>query len=374
MPSPLRTEHVGLRSASSPALVTAMPTTPSPLSAAPSTPAAKAGVRFSVAAAADEDPSDLVPLGYVQRVQQNKAEKTKFLQEEQVRRKHAEEARKMAAERAQWEQERAQWAQEREARKQRELAEQYAAARDRQARSREGSTPVSIRRSSMDAKPSAQRQWSDPAVVPRKDPSPGSTRPPSVASGRSGRAYPTPMSSVEDVRMRNRSSVSVTDASERGRRSRRTSTHGSIRPVSHALPPPLPLDAPLLPPTAPFMHEFGGRPRSGSGGSHSPARSSSGTSSAGGSQRGPLPSSRSSDSVPRSMHTRQASAAGSRMSVAMPVMYPGMVPGPQTPPAGYWMVPVPVAVTYAATGVPLPGIAMPVMAPASASKRKSIVY
>jgi hypothetical protein len=364
-PSPLRMEHSGLRSASSPSLATRSTRTPSPV-----TPTVKPNVRFSVAPANDDDdPADSVPLGYVQRQQQTRASKAKFLQDEQARRAHADEARRMAAERAQWEQERVQWAQEREARKQRELAEQYAAARARQSHARDGRASASP---DATPKPAPRRQWSEPAVATGGG-SPVSMRPPSIASGRStsGRAYPTPASSTEDVRARNRSTIAVSDpAADRGRRARRVSTHGAAAPQ-------LPLDAPLLPPTAPFMHEFGGRRPS-----HSPARSSSaGTSSASGSgsARGALPHNRSSDSVPQ-QHARGASVSSRvstahRMSVAMPVapvLYPAG--GPQTPPAGYWMVPVPVMPMQ---GVPMPvGYPLPMMAaPATPTgKRQSVIY
>ncbi|TBU45069.1 hypothetical protein BD309DRAFT_860969 [Dichomitus squalens] len=320
-------------------------------------PALKQGVRF--AEGEKEDKEDNVPLGYVMRVQQKREEKARFLAAERERRQHEEARRKHEEEKRKWEKERATWEREKRAmeeeRKKRLYAEEVAAARARRESSRIGFGPAtgeglavgqwdrserprpdressaspSFSRPTYDPAHAMPRTYSDSSLARPPHPSRGSSgsgsgspeesrpnsvygswsgagsRPPSMHSG-----VPTPSSSQQDVRPRERRTSS-------SRRASMVSESGSSRPRSEVPVPPvpvpnmwtmnmpmnmgapmpmpglgipmampvgmgmtpmgmpmygIPMDMPLLPPSPPFMQQYGGRSSSRSrspSGSHS---------------------------------------------------------------------------------------------------------
>ncbi|OCH94134.1 hypothetical protein OBBRIDRAFT_789656 [Obba rivulosa] len=144
-PSPLRIEHSPSPSHLSPptssptAFMSSTPTlVPSPSASTASltksaTPNSKPVVRFADAPPTEKQ--DRVPLDYVLRIKQQRAEKARFLEAEKARRALEDERRKHDEERRLWEQERAGWERERRAhdeeRKKKTLADEVAAARRR---------------------------------------------------------------------------------------------------------------------------------------------------------------------------------------------------------------------------------------------------
>ncbi|KAL1743762.1 hypothetical protein HDZ31DRAFT_64763 [Schizophyllum fasciatum] len=143
----------------------------SPVAAA--TPSPKRGVHF----AEDDKKDDTVPLGYVLRARQRKAEKAKFLREEQEKRKAEiararleEERRKREQERAEWERERQAWEKEKRAieeeRKKRLYQQEVVAARQRRESQRFGHniTPSASATSLRESGPSQRdsRRYSRP--------------------------------------------------------------------------------------------------------------------------------------------------------------------------------------------------------------------
>ena len=345
VPSPLRNQH--------------NPTSISPSSSAggdgtadvpPVAPTitVKRGVRF-----VEDDKDDVIPIGYALRMKKRREEKAKFLREQQERRvfeeeraKVEEERRRREKERNEWEKERKAWEREKKAmedeRKQRLYAEEVAAARLRRESQRAGGVPgssgvnggglvgpssssMSLRepernraresiRYSRPVYDSAQiprRLASEPAVPTTTSlnslaiPSPGNSRPPSIAgqspatsgSGRSSSlVHSRPpsvysshtMSSSEEARPRESNSGigkhnSIASLSS-GRPSsdNRASTYPTWSASSqNLLTPPVPpappfvMDMPLLPPTPPFMLQQYPRQRSHHSSSPSPSNSSS---------------------------------------------------------------------------------------------------
>jgi len=250
----------------------------------PTPPSTRRGVRF----AENLDKDDSVPLSYVLRHKKRREEKTLFLQREQERREHEEEKLRHEAERQQWEQEKRQWHKEKrtieEARRQKQFAEEIAAAR--------------VRRESHYALPSSQTREQDrkpreayarPTYDPRRQIEPPSqTRPPrprndSSSSSKQGSlpqsesagplasrpASTFSIASSEDMRTRvSRNSRGGSMVSESSQRSAYTYGWPSGLPLPQMFPVPVypsvqampimpqfPLDMPLLPPTAPFMRQ-----------------------------------------------------------------------------------------------------------------------
>ncbi|KAJ3799106.1 hypothetical protein GGU11DRAFT_743704 [Lentinula aff. detonsa] len=266
----------------------------------------KRGVRFI-----EEDKDENIPVGYVMRIKKQREEKARFLREQKEKRQFEEERarveeerRRRDAERRKWEQERQIWEKEKRAieeeRQRKQYTEKVTAARQRAESSRMGmrsSSSVSLREPEHNAlvpkrlsrgsegPPSPRRQASESFI---RDNSPITSSPPSITSGAGYfpmNSRPSSIHSSEDIR--------------------------SIRPQSTAvyIPPVpsiplipqfysyqsgLPLDMPLLPPTAPFMVNQSARRQS-----HSPQSSS----------RQRVPSNNSNDSLNRySVHGRQSSS------------------------------------------------------------------
>lgn len=110
----------------------------------PISPTARRGVRF-----AEDDKEDQIPLGYVIRMKQRKAQKAQFLQEEREARRFALERARVEEERSRREQERQEWERERrawdverrkaeEVQKNRQLAQEVQLARSRRESQRAG--------------------------------------------------------------------------------------------------------------------------------------------------------------------------------------------------------------------------------------------
>ncbi|KAI0268249.1 hypothetical protein BC834DRAFT_868591 [Gloeopeniophorella convolvens] len=275
----------------------------------------KRGVRF----AEGVDKEDQVPLSYILRHQKRREEKARFLKQEQERRRHEEERLRHEAEREQWEQEKRQWQKEKrvieEAKKQRQYAEELAAARARreshyalpssQSKEADRRPREAYARPAYDSrKPSDYSPQTHPPL-PRNDSSSSSlhgnlprSESASPYASRPGSTYS--MSSSEDVRAR------ATRSSRRGSMISESSQRSVASPLyaygwSNVPPvPPMPqvptipifpsiqmmpvmpqyvMDMPLLPPAAPFMFQQYGRSRSrdsspsrGNGQSHSAER------------------------------------------------------------------------------------------------------
>jgi hypothetical protein len=258
----------------------------------------KRGVRF-----AEDDKEDVIPIGYVLRLKEQKAQKAKFLQEEKERRAFEAEKARVEAERMQRERERREWENERKAweaekkamedeRRQRLFAEEVIAARSRRETQRQGFVPgnssptssnqdteIRKRESKKVLRPvydsqlsTPRRQGSEPnpATPSPSSDSPGSSRPPSVV-GQSSLRVPksnaprpssTYSSSSEDHRPKDAGSKrnSVDRSSYGGTWS---GSNPNLVPPVPSLPPSVyPLDMPLLPPTAPFMLQEYPRSRS----------------------------------------------------------------------------------------------------------------
>jgi len=284
----------------------------------PAAPNVKRGVRF-----AEDDKEDQIPLGYVLRIRKRREEKAKFLREEKERRafeqernKQDEERTQREAERREWEQEKLAWEKEKRAqeeeRKQRQFAEEIAAARLRRDAARSGyyAPPVplgmettrpqlreskSSRRFGQDLPPiSTRRQASDLVVLATGSGSPYSASPVSSGPPSNGdspatsalfsrpssiHSANTTLSSAEDM-LQNRKMA--TPRSSLGADSQRQAAdrHSqSYYPAwSNPYPvPPLPsmpfynMDMPLLPPTPPFMMHQNRRSQSPGSGSNRPS-------------------------------------------------------------------------------------------------------
>lgn len=248
VPSPLRIGHAppSVASTSSKQSISAKPDDSTPMESIAPEQAIKRGVRF-----VEDDKEDRIPLGYVLRMKQKKAEKAKFLKEEAEKRQFDLEKARVDAERRQREQERRQWEAERQAweqekraaeeeKKARAYAEEVVKARQRRESSRAGFgsqrlsngsdsgltslAPRTIQRlGGNDAQPrtygsvrSSRRTGSEasiPAIATTNIPTSGdngtpspassSSRPSSIvgyAQSRPPSLHSTPMTSVEDVR------------------------------------------------------------------------------------------------------------------------------------------------------------------------------
>ncbi|KAI0638162.1 hypothetical protein C8Q77DRAFT_1070480 [Trametes polyzona] len=364
-----------------------LPSIASPPTSAPPVPlksALKQGVRF--AEGEKEDKDDGVPLGYVQRIKQKREEKVRFLQAERERRRYEEERRKHEEEKRRWEEERAAWEREKRAieeeRKKRMYADEIAAARSRRESQRFGPlgamTGEGLATGQWDrnerARPEREgssthtRPMYDSAAHPHGPPRQGSDvslhqgrspRTPGSVSGspsesRPGSIYgaanvpgpsrpssmysgpPTPSSSQQDVRLRERR-VSGTGSRRTSMVSEAGGSHKPMpvpplpmapmwgmpmnmnvptmpnMPMGMAVPMPMygGMDMPLLPPSPPFMmQQYGYRaPSQGSNrnSQHSPQRSHSSSPTLG---RQQLPASGSSERVNRlsQSHTSSTSA------------------------------------------------------------------
>ncbi|KAI0677596.1 hypothetical protein C8Q78DRAFT_1074280 [Trametes maxima] len=403
--SPTTTQLVKSPASSSTSTAVASPQ-PSVMSPTPSTAPAplksalKQGVRFVEGEKEDKD--DNAPMGYVQRIKQKREEKARFLQAERERRKYEEERRRHEEEKRRWEEERAAWEREKRAieeeRRKRMYAEEIAAARSRREsqrfgalgaatgeglatgqwdrserpraeREREGASSTYARPVYDAMHPHAPvRQGSDSSInLPRSrtgtgsgsgSGSPSESRPGSVygagalPGSRPSSMYnglPTPSSSQQDVRLRERRISG--SGSRRG--SMVSESGGSHRhPDPLTLPPmpqvwgmgmgmnmnmapmpmpmqgmpmvPMPMygvgmDMPLLPPSPPFMmQQYGYRPPSQNSHRHSqhspapapsPQRSHSSSPTMG---RHSLPASNSTDRVNRLSQAHGSSSASAR--------------------------------------------------------------
>ncbi|KAH9951609.1 hypothetical protein B0H21DRAFT_887998 [Amylocystis lapponica] len=335
MPSPLRMEHGSPVTASSfpvmsPRTSSAKPAPFVPVSPQPQPSSPKPAVRFAEPVLQNEQQRrDNIPLGYVMRIKQQRAEKARFLEAERARRAQEEERQKRDEEvrrkqeevRKQEEERRVRRAQDEE-RRQRAYAEEVSRARTRREsmrfepeweRERDKKANVTTdryARAAYDslAPPTPRRQASEPGP---RDGSPASrtssARPPSSTSG-SGRGSPvgyvqqsaSRSSSTPDVRLRSgsRRGSFVSDGGHRTSSAptspqwtggpnggpRMSMNMGLLNvpqmpmmvPVPVAVPVPMPMqmqmqygmggmgmmgmDAPLVPPTPPFvMQQFGYR-------------------------------------------------------------------------------------------------------------------
>ncbi|KAI0650787.1 hypothetical protein C8Q79DRAFT_405922 [Trametes meyenii] len=403
-------------SLTSTAVASPQPSVVSPTpSTAPLKSALKQGVRFVEGEKDDKD--DSVPMGYVQRIKQKREEKARFLQAERERRKYEDERRRHEEEKRRWEEERAAWEREKRAieeeRKKRMYAEEIAAARSRRESQRFGAlgaaTGEGLATGQWDRseRPRAERerereregastytrpvydavhphgpvrQGSDSSInLPRSrtgtgsgsgSGSPSESRPGSVygaghlPGSRPSSMYnglPTPSSSQQDVRLRERR---VSGSGSR-RGSMISESGGSHRhPDPLTLPPmppvwgtgmgvgmgmnmnmnmaampmqgmpmvPMPMygvgmDMPLLPPSPPFMmQQYGYRPPSQNSHRHSQQHSASGSGSA--PQRShsssptmgrhSLPASGSTDRVNRLSQAHGSSSASASASARSP--------------------------------------------------------
>lgn len=152
-------------------------------------PLTKRGVRF-----AEDDKEDHIPIGYVLRLKKKKAEKARFLAEEEARRSQSQvqiarqkeavkleaERRQRLAERTEWEKERRAWEREKRAmeeeRNQRKYAEEVAAARLRRESGRAGNVP-GMNANSMGAWPPPTSSYSSESLRSRKRDSRHTSRP-----------------------------------------------------------------------------------------------------------------------------------------------------------------------------------------------------
>lgn len=258
-----------------PALTSALPTT-------------RRGVRF----AENVDKEDSVPLGYILRHRKRREEKTLFLQREKERREHEEEKLRHEAERQQWEQEKRQWHKEKrtveEGKRQKQFAEEISAARVR--RELHFALPSSQAKE-QDRKP--REAYTRPTYDPRRQiESPSQTRPPRSRNDSSSSSMQGSLPQSESagpLASRPGSTFSVVSSEDIRTRAGRNSRRGSVvsestqrsiftpvytygwppvPPLPQVLPipvypsvqgmpmmPQVPLDMPLLPPTAPFMRQ-----------------------------------------------------------------------------------------------------------------------
>ncbi|KAL1731029.1 hypothetical protein EV714DRAFT_272142 [Schizophyllum commune] len=202
----------------------------SPVAAA--APSPKRGVHF----AEEDKKDDVVPLGYVLRARQRKAEKAKFLREEQEKRKAEIERARLEAERLQREKERAEWERERaawekekraieEERKKRLYQQEVVAARQRRESQRFGhgmapsASAGSLRESESPQRDS--KRYSRPAYdnSGRQGSDSGNSRPASIAPATST-SSPRPVS----IHSRPGSTYSAASEDMRPRMRERSST------------------------------------------------------------------------------------------------------------------------------------------------------
>lgn len=241
-----------------------------------------------------EDRDDEVPLGQIFHIKRGRAEKSKFLQAERERRAHEQERARHEMERLKWEKEKEAWEAEKRAieqdRKQKQYAEEVLAARKRreaQTYTNHGSSPelsdlaqftrhstTTYLRPQYDAR--TQSSEPGPYLPPSRNESPASSRgtsrtrvdsrPPSIHSSHT-------LSSVEDVRLRERRGGSSKRASQLSGSPKDFVMQPQFVPYAWVAVPPVPAlpympfyptNMDLLPPTAPFMMQGSRRSSSSS--------------------------------------------------------------------------------------------------------------